>query len=286
MTAQVSIGLDGSQESLAAVGWAAREAVRREVPLRLIHVEEWPNTPEVPLAYERTLAERAETLLREAVGLARKEHPDLEVVTEQARGRAADELTAASKEADLMVLGSRGLGGIMGFLIGSVSLAVVGAAHCPVVLVRAETERVPSPRSGIVVGVDIYHPCEPLLSFAFEEAARSNLPLHFVHSWTLPAAYGSAAVLDPEIGEELGKEASRRLDDLLEPWRKTYPGVGTTGKAVVGSAAYQLAEASRDAELVIVGRRGRKVPVGPHLGHVAHAVIHHSPAPVAVVPLA
>ena len=285
MTAQVTVGLDGSQESFAAADWAGREAVRRQVPLRLIHVQEWPSTPEVPLTYARTSAEHAEGILRDAVERARKEHPDLEAVTEQARGRAADELTAAADEADLMVLGSRGLGGILGYVIGSVSLAVAGAAHRPVVLVRAATERVPPPHSGIVVGVDIYRPCEPLLSFAFEEAARSGLPLRFLHSWTLPASYGYAAMVDPEISAELGSEVAAGLDELLKPWRKTYPGVEVVGKAVVGSGAFQLVEASRDAELVIVGRRGRKVPVGPHLGHVAHAVIHHSPAPVAVVPL-
>ncbi|MFI9004260.1 universal stress protein [Streptomyces sp. NPDC053541] len=54
----------------------------------------------------------------------------------------------------------------------------------------------------------------------------------------------------------------------------------------MGPAAYHLVEASQDADLVIVGRRTRRVPVGPHLGHVAHAVIHHGRAPVVVVPLA
>ncbi|GHG21430.1 universal stress protein [Streptomyces zaomyceticus] len=66
MTAQVTVGLDGSEESLAAAAWAATEAVLREVPLRLVHVEEWPNTPELPAPHTRTLAERAEGLLRDA----------------------------------------------------------------------------------------------------------------------------------------------------------------------------------------------------------------------------
>ncbi|WP_311775902.1 universal stress protein [Streptomyces lateritius] len=90
MTAQVTVGLDGSKESLAAVGWAATEAVLREVPLRLVHVEEWPNTPEVPSPYGRTLAERAESVLRDGADRVRKEHPGLEVLSERARGRAAE----------------------------------------------------------------------------------------------------------------------------------------------------------------------------------------------------
>ncbi|MFF0473979.1 universal stress protein [Streptomyces sp. NPDC004284] len=287
MAAQVTVGLDGSEESLAATRWAAGEAVLREVPLRLVYVEEWPNTPEVPLAYARSLAERAEGVLRDEADRARKDHPDLEVFVERARGRAAGELTAAANEADLTVLGSRGLGGVLGFVIGSVSLAVVGAARQPVVLVRAEgggEGEGTDPGGGIVVGVDIHHPCEALLAFSFGEAARTGLPLRFLHSWTLPPSYGHAAVMDPGIGEELGSHRLGGLDDLLEPWQRRYAGVEVTAKAVVGSAAYQLAEAARTARLVVVGRRSRKVPVGPHLGHVAHAVIHHSPAPVAVVP--
>ncbi|CAM5674006.1 stress-inducible protein [Streptomyces tanashiensis] len=286
MPAQVTVGVDGSQESLAAAAWAAGEAVLREVPLRLVYVEEWPNTPELPLPYARTLDERVERLLRDQADRARKDHPDLEVVIERARGLATEELTAAANEADLTVLGSRGLGGVLGFVVGSVSLAVAGSARQPVVLVRAEDDRV-VPDGGIVVGVDIYHPCEALLAFSFNEAARRGLPLRFVHSWTLLASYGYAAVVDSATDEEeeLGSRLVGGLEDLLEPWQKTYPGVDVTAGAVLGSAAYQLVEASRTAQLVAVGRRSRKVPLGPHLGHVAHAVIHHSPAPVAVVPL-
>ncbi|MER5204218.1 universal stress protein [Streptomyces sp. NPDC002825] len=286
MTAQVTVGLDGSEESVAAARWAVREAVLREVPVRLMYVEEWPPAPEVPVSYTREAAERADRLLAETAEQTRKEHPDLEVFTERAHGRAAEVLTAAADDADLTVLGSRGLGGLLGFVVGSVSLAVVGAARQPVALVRAEGERTRPPRDGIVVGVDIHRPCEGLLGFAFTEAARTRLPLRFLHSWTLPASYGYTAMLDPAIGAELGARRVRGLGDLLEPWRKRYPGVEVAAaRAMAGSPAYELVEASRDADLVIVGRRTRRVPVGPRLGHVAHAVIHHSPAPVVVVPL-
>ncbi|MFC8277979.1 universal stress protein, partial [Streptomyces sp. NPDC057271] len=265
MTAQVTAGLDGSKESLAAAGWAAAEAVSREVPLRLVHVEEWPNAPELPLSYAHTLAERAESLLREEADLTRRNHPGLEVLTQRARGRAAEELTAAANQADLTVLGSRGLGGIRGFIVGSVSLAVVGAARQPVVLVREGADHA-ARDGGIVVGVDISRPCEALLGFSFNEAARRGVPLRFVHSWTLPASYGYAAVMDPGIGEELGDHLFGELDDLLEPWRKRYAGVDVAAEAVTGSAAYQLVEASQTAQLVVVGRRSRKIALGAHLG--------------------
>ncbi|QNS02318.1 universal stress protein [Streptomyces xanthii] len=284
MTAQVTVGVDGSAESLAAARWAAREAVVREVPLRLVCVEEWPGTPEMPLPYARTVAERTDVLLRDEAARARRRHPGLEVFTEQARGRAAEELRAAADEADLMVLGSRGLGSVSGFVIGSVSLAVAGTARRPVVLVRADGDASAAPSGRIVVGLDMYDPCEDLLAFSFAEAARRKSSLGFLHSWTLPAYYGAGAVLDPRIAAEVKVDLEGRLDELLAPWRERFPDVKATAVAVEGPVADQLIDASRDAELVIVGRRSRKLPVGPRLGHVAHALIHHSPVPVAVVP--
>ncbi|WP_405762974.1 universal stress protein [Streptomyces sp. NBC_01420] len=284
MTAQVIVGLDGSEESVAAVGWAADEALRRQVPLGLMCVEELPAAPEIPVVQIDEAAERAAALLGENLERVRSEHPGLEVFAVQTRGRAAEELTAAANEADLTVLGSRGLGRATGFFVGSVSLGVVGAAQRPVALVRAADGRTAVPRD-IVVGVDVRRPCEAVLAFAFAEAARRDLPLRFLHSWTLPPTYGYGALMDPALGVEQSEKLAGDLDGLLAPLRERYPEVEATAKAVVGSPALQMAEASREAELVIVGRRNRRVPLGPHLGHVAQAVIHHSPAPVVVVPL-
>lgn len=283
MTAQVVVGVDGSEESLAAVDWAAAEAVVRQVPLGLMCVEELPAAPEVPMVQFEEATERASNLLRETVQRVQTEHPGLEVFAVQTRGRAAEELTAAVNEADLAVLGSRGLGRAFGFLVGSVSLGVVAAAQKPVVLVRAEDDR-PAASRGIVVGIDLRHGCEAVLAFAFAEAARRQLTLRFLHSWTLPASYGYAALMDPALGVDQSQKLAEELNGLLEPWREQYPEVEATAKAVVGSPAFQMVEASQEAELVVVGRRARKVPLGPHLGHVAQAVIHHSPAPVVVVP--
>ncbi|NEC67711.1 universal stress protein [Streptomyces sp. SID9727] len=284
MTAQVIAGVDGSDESLAAVEWAAEEARVRQVPLALVHIEELPANPEIPLAQLTEAAERAEGLLRATADRLRAEHAGMEVSVAQSKGRAAEELTAAANTADLTVLGSRGLGRMTGFLAGSVSLAVVGAALNPVVLVRAQDERIAAP-GGMLVGVDVDRAPDALFAFAFEEAARRNLDLRFLHSWTLPASYGYAALMDPALGVDQSEHLTRTLLDLMEPWHRRYPEVEATAKAVVGSPALQMVEASRDAELVVVGRRSRRLPLGPHLGHVAQAVIHHSPAPVVIVPL-
>ncbi|MEU0375885.1 universal stress protein [Streptomyces cyaneofuscatus] len=290
MTPHVTVGMDESPESLAAALWAAEEASLLDVPLHLIHVEEWPVTAEVPVLSAESLVEQYETLLRATADRVRDDRPGLDVTTEMARGRAPAELTAAASEAEVTVLGSRGLGGVVGFLIGSVSLAVVGRARRPVVLVRSGSASSGAGSgdagsgSGIVLGVDIEQPCDPLLAFAFGEAARRDEELRIVHSWSPSPAYGYTAILDPGVGSGLGRKATEGLGEMVRPWRSKFPAVPVTEQAVAGPAAAALVDASRSAGLLVVGRRSRRSPVGPHLGHVAHAAIHHSPAPVAVVP--
>ncbi|MEU1174929.1 universal stress protein [Streptomyces microflavus] len=288
MPPQVTVGMDESPESLAAALWAAEEASLLDVPLHLVHVEEWPVTAEVPVLSAESLVERYESLLHATADRVRQGRPGLDVVTEMARGRAPGVLTAAANESEVTVLGSRGLGGVVGFLIGSVSLAVVGRARRPVVLVRSDSSSsgadAGSTRAGIVLGVDTEQPCDPLLAFAFGEAARRNEELRVVHSWSPPPAYGYSAVLDPNLGSGPGRQAAEGLAETVRPWRHKFPAVRVTERAVAGPAAAELVDASRSAGLLVVGRRSRRSPVGPHLGHVAHAVIHHSPAPVAVVP--
>ncbi|MFD0373797.1 universal stress protein [Streptomyces sp. NPDC127112] len=291
MTVQVTAGLDGSRESFAAAVWAAREAVRREVPLHLIHVEERTVTPPIPYAIAAYDAERSAGLLRDVAEQVRRDHPGLEVTTEHARGRAGPLLVSAADESDLMVLGSHGLGGFKGFLVGSVSLAVVGRSHHPVVLVRADgvdaSGAGAAPGQGvgeILVGADLRHPNAPVLAFAFLEAARRGATVRVVHGWTLPGPSLYAIVADPGFGETVGGQIAHALAELVGPLRRSYPDVPVIEEAVVGAAGVQLVEASKGAELVVVGRRRRPAPLGPHLGHVAHAVIHHCAASVAVVP--
>ncbi|AJE83625.1 stress-inducible protein [Streptomyces albus] len=285
MTRHVAAGIDGSAESTAAAQWAAREAAVREVPLLLVHVEEWPYTPELPLPYADAAAAEGEKLLHDESEHARKSHPGLEVLTRHVRGGAAEKLTAAAQEAELTALGSRGFGRALGYLLGSVSLTVVGAARQPVVLVRALEEQPRSQEGALLVGVDLQHPSEGLLAFAFAQADRRGLPLRVLHAWTLPVSYGQAAIVDPGIGTELTHQLHHELSARLKPWRERYAGVECEARVVLGSAAYQMTEESSGAELVMVGRRPRRAPFGPRVGHVVQALVHHSPAPVAVVPL-
>ncbi|TQK49998.1 nucleotide-binding universal stress UspA family protein [Streptomyces sp. SLBN-118] len=299
MTRHVTVGLDGSPESRAAAAWAAEEALLREVPLHLVHAEEWPTTAAIPMVGPEVQQRWADKVLADAADELRQRHPGLEITTRRLSGRPAAALPIEAGDAEMLVLGSRGLGSIMGFLIGSAGMATVSATERPVVLVRAPKHHDKEPRTGsgdaehtdtpsvyrdVVVGLDIHQSCDKLLAFAFDEAARRGCTLHAVHGWTLPLVFSYAPMLDPGIQLEVGRQVEHALSDMLLPWRHKFPSVQVVERAPIGSPAQQLVYSAADADLVVVGRRLRRAPLGAHIGHVAHAVMHHSAAPVAVVP--
>ncbi|MFC8419831.1 universal stress protein [Streptomyces sp. NPDC057236] len=298
MTRTITVGLDGSPESRAAADWAAREAALRQVPVRLLHV--WQPVPEpmaqAPLLGAETHQHWTERIPREAAEGLRLRHPGVEVTTEQRAGAPAEVLLDAARDAELLVLGSRALSGLTGFLIGSVGQSVVARAEVPVVLVRAGEQAadehvkdpagIPSAATGfrpVVVGLDTGSPDETVITFAFDEALRRGAPLTVLRVWNLPSsyAYSMAAGFDPR--EELVQVQAEVLTEALLPWREKYPDVEVTEASRLGSPAGHLIDAAHDASLVVVGRRIRRSPFGVHIGAVAHAVMHHATTPVAVV---
>ncbi|MET8947159.1 universal stress protein [Streptomyces sp. NPDC004542] len=299
MSRSITVGLDGSPESRAAAEWAAREARLRDLPLRLVHVGE--PVPE-PMAHApRTGAETyrhwTERVARETAEGLRLRHPGVEVTAQQRAGSPQEVLTAEAREAELLVLGSRGLSGVGGFLVGSVGQAVLAHAERPVVVVRAGEQAadehdkdavgIPSaatPYRPVVLGVDTAAADDTVLAFAFEEAARRGTAVRAVHAWDLPAYYAYGLAVDPVFDEEYSDQIKAELVEVLRPWRHKHPCVEVVADCGSGSASARLVDAARDASLVVVGRRTRRAPFGPHIGPVTHAVLHHAATPVAVVP--
>ncbi|MFF7993548.1 universal stress protein [Kitasatospora xanthocidica] len=278
MTGPVIVGFDGSPESLAATTWAAHEAQRRDCPLELLQAWPWPKRDAAGSAGTR---QRSAELLsaREAELRAAVEVP---VTSVHVAAAPAEALEDAADRADLLVLGSRGLGAVRGFLVGSVSQEVLRRAGCPVVLVRAGEEE---PDGPVLVGLDLAHPMDDVLAFAFEAAARRSAPLRAVHVWSPPV--GSEYMAFDAIGglqTELSSVERNRFTDLLAPWLARRPEVDVTPDLIRGSATVTLVDAAADARLLVLGRRVRRTLLGTHLGPVAHAAIHHVHCPVALVP--
>ncbi|WP_405577290.1 universal stress protein [Streptomyces sp. NBC_01092] len=291
----VVVGLDGSRESLAAADWAAREALRRGLPLRLVHAWEGGTSPDESESPEleapRSWARR---ILRSAMDRINERYPQVYLSVEQISRPAADALVAAGDEAELLVLGSRAFSGFGGFMAGSVALATVAHVARPVVLVRADQTReadhepdaqgqpsAHSPYRAVVVGVDPAHSCKELLAYAFESATLRAAPLRVVHTWQLPYV---PHALEAKARRDVGAAAEQALEAVLGPWREKYPGVEVTELVKEGRPTQHLLHAARDAGMLAVGRKIRPTRIGAHTGPVAHAVMHHVRCPVAIVP--
>ncbi|MCF6524859.1 universal stress protein [Streptomyces sp. JJ36] len=290
MTAFVTAGLDGSPESLSAADWAAREALLRDATLRLVQVRVPHSSRYAPVLDAETEQHWAERVSRETVEELTSRYPSLRATTETPEGQPPRVLTEAAADSALLVVGSRGLGSVLGFLVGSVALPTVAHAPCPVVVVRAhkpgeDTTDAPAEPGDIVLGLDLEHPADELLGFAFDEAGRRQARLRVLHGWDLPPAYGVRPIAaQPGLTTDLAEEKTAALNGMLQPWREKYPGVEADAQALIGRPARHLVESAPAASLVVVGRRMRRHVFGTHIGAVAHSVLHHADAPVAVVP--
>ncbi|AUY47750.1 universal stress protein [Streptomyces sp. CB01881] len=291
MNGPIVVGFDGSPESVAATGWAAREAVLRGRPLEL--VEAWPWRRTDVLGTEDAIAWSRQRLAAKEEELRAVLASGAQITSTHVPEEPADALEAAGRNAAMLVLGSRGLGTLRGYLVGSVSQEVLRRAACPVVLVRAE-EGGPttggsasggSAEGDVVLGLDIRHACDDVVAFAFEAARLRSARLRAVHAWMPPT--GSEYMAFAAIGSmdaELSAAEQRQFADTLSPWRSRCPQVTVNAELVRGHAAATVVEAAAGAGLLVVGRRVRRAPIGAHLGPVAHAAIHHVQCPVAVVP--
>lgn len=290
MSHTVTVGLDGSRESEAALDWAAREALRRDAELDIVQVRETGPYPYSPIMDDQVERDWGEKTTREAAADLARRYPDLRTATHHYAGHPAKVLVEISEGSDLLVLGSRGLGPVIGFLVGSVALPAVAHVRCPVVVVRNrdsdDSEAAQAEQHGpVVLGLKLEEPADALISFAFRTADRWETSLRVVHGWELPPAFGSRPIAaPPQLVEDLSEEKTEAVRKVLLPWREKYPHIDVSCQANVGRQARTLLTAAADASLVVVGRRIRRSRYGTYIGSVTHAVLHHADSPVAVVP--
>jgi nucleotide-binding universal stress UspA family protein len=275
---------DGSEESLRAVDWAAREALLRGTPLRIVSAAALlPRMigSHAMSGYDTvadTLRKHRDEALAAAAERATRIAPGLLVDADHLDGGPAEAVTDAGSGALMLVVGSRGAGAFGAMILGSVSRYVATHAACPVVVVREAPE---SARRQVGIGVgDLENSAS--LTFAFEEAALRKASLIAIHSWHLPESDISRAgpiFTEPErhVAET---ETAKRLEQLLDEWRAKYPDVPVSQDVVYGHPGRALAGLSARADLVVLGRRS--VHHGP--GSVMHAVLSHAHGPVVIVP--
>lgn len=282
---RILVGVDGSAESDAAVAWATHEAVMRGVPLTLLHVVApvvvgWPVGPlytEMP-EWQKDNAEEVMARARSTVAdtVAGSKEPEVQVETCYAN--AVPALIAASAQANMLVVGSQGVGALGRLLLGSVSSALIQHAHCPVAVVRCGEGTSPNPDAPVLVGIDGSPASEAATALAFDEASRRGVDLVALHAWSDVGVFPVLG-MDWHDRESQGQEV---LAERLAGWQERYPDVHVQRSLVCDTPAKWLLEAADRAQLIVVGSRGRGGFPGMLLGSVGSAVVHSTTIPVIV----
>jgi len=279
-------GTDGSEESLRAVGWAAREAALRGAPLRIVGTAELlprmsPRAGASGSTYDTVtdvLDKDRDRALAAAAELAAKTAAGVLIDTDELTGPTAQAVTAAGSGALMLVLGSRGIGAFTALLLGSVSRYAATHASGPVVVVRDES---PAPHQLIGVGIADIESYRDALTFALEEASLRHAGLHAIHAWHTPQSdITRAGPVPTESGAQAAADAASQLAGLLDECGAKYPDVKVTHEVVHGHPGRALVGLSARADLVVIGRRAG----APGPGSVRHALLNHTHGPVAVVP--
>jgi nucleotide-binding universal stress UspA family protein len=281
----VVVGVDGSEESLLAAEWAAMEARRHGLPLRIVsapamlpRMRTYQACPATVANALRGVSERA---LEGAVARAKEVARGLEITTDLLSGPPALAMADSGADAAMLVVGARGAGGFAAMILGSVSRYAATRAECPVIVVRQASMAV---HQEVAVGIRDPQDTSETLTFAFEEAAARHADLMAVHAWNwFPSALRTSVDQDamdaPFHPEQISDEAARSLSAVLDRWREKYPGVRVRHDVIRGHPARVLANYSARVDLVVIGRHG-----DPGIGSIQHAVLDHARAPVAVVP--
>jgi nucleotide-binding universal stress UspA family protein len=261
----VVVGADGSSSSLAAVETAAREARRRRAALRVVYALNWPVRP----MYSPLDTTPLNRLVSEAADRARSVAPEVTVTEAMVPGDTVSVLDAESRAADLLVVGARGAGGFIGMLLGSTAASLTAHSRCPVMVAREES----ADTGPIVLCVDGSPAGETAVEFAFAEAALRGAEIAAVHVW-LPDHAPAGTGVEP---------AERLLAQALAGHAEKHPDVTVRREVASGEAREVLIESSRNAQLVVVGARGRGGFTGLLLGSVSQALLHHAHSSVVVV---
>jgi nucleotide-binding universal stress UspA family protein len=273
MTDGIVVGYDGSACGDEAVHWASREAWARGTALTICLA--WP-APDLLLLGDWGAHDRARQLggdiLARGVRLAGgvRDLPDVRTVL--AEGSPAQVLCERSGTAEMVVVGSRGHGGLAGSRLGSVSWQVACHGQGRVVVVRGQWRPVNQSPGPVVAGVDGSPASQDALTLAFEEAELHDVPLVAVCALAdAPGRLGGMHRMEDDFN---------RLMTLHE---KEHPETTVLRQVTFGAPRSALLTAAAEAQMLVVGSRGLAGVEGMSLGSVAGALVHHAPCPVAVV---
>lgn len=282
----VLVCVDGSAASDAAVAWGTREAIVHRLPITLLHavapvVVGWPvgqvyaEIPEWQSDSARHVIDQARKTL--TANLGESESP--EIRTEIVYSNVLPALIDASKDAWMIVIASQGLGALGRVLLGSVTTGLLHHAHSPVAVIHSAETGAPNPNAPVLVGIDGSPASEAATALAFDEASRRGVSLTALHVWSDVGVFPVLG-MDWHDRESQGQEI---LAERLAGWQERYPDVHVERRLFCDTPARWLLEESEQAQLVVVGSRGRGGFPGMLLGSVGSAVAQSATVPVIVV---
>ncbi|MGL3807846.1 universal stress protein [Paeniglutamicibacter sp. R2-26] len=287
----IVVGVDGSDQGLCALKWAAREAKRRGSVLNIVTAYTIPvfAASSMDAGYatldDQLIRNGAEEVVRQARATVSEE--GLTVRTYIESGDPSGVLLDLSRQAELIVVGTRGRGGFVGRLLGSVSSALPAHAKCPTVVVPVcvanRPEDDPEIQDRIVVGVDGSDRARMAVLVAAEMAASRGLSMRIVCA--LPPVSGALAWMPATVDQEAVTADVRHQMAIGKAWLQSYfPDLEIETDVVEGSPVEVLIRESQTSRLLVTGSRGRGGFAGMLLGSTSQGVLHHSKGPVMVVP--
>ena len=282
------VGVDGTECSVEALRWAAHEASRRSWPLHVMTCAELPVAVEAGLIGSGTITGSAmdgivteyEEINQRAVDLARSFGLDIEVTGETVLGAPAYALVGAAHPDEMIVVGASSHPSRMADVLGSVATVIAHRAHCPVVVVHG-ADRLDAAVSRIAIGIDGSAGSQAALDWAIDEAMRCDAELVLVHGWTYPYQGPRTGITEPR--DDMRLDAMRTLEASALHVREIAPALRCHSIISEQSPAKAIIDASKEADLVVVGSRGHGGFAALLLGSVSRTVLQHAHVPVAVV---
>ncbi len=288
----VVIGMDGSAEALRAAAYGAWEAKRRNTPLRLVfaHQPEPMWGPSILLANDyRWERQWAHEMLLEAEQHVAVANPDVTLQRAVVSGSAAGTLIDESKQASLVVIGTRAATGVIGHLSGSVAAQVAAHARTPVIVIRPTDDVDADPTiiadRPVIVGLDGSVESQRAMAFAVEQAVARGADLLAVYVWNVLEVHDIGPIIPEDFDADVAeKKASRLLTEATEGWSADYPDLTISRRVMHGlDPVDALSEAGHEAGLIVVGSRGHGGFLGLRLGSTVDGLIRHAGPPLAVV---
>ncbi|MFE6834028.1 universal stress protein [Streptomyces sp. NPDC057705] len=283
-TSSVTVGVDGSESARVAALWAAKEAVRRDRPLHIVY---GADTDGRALYLSAETVERVRVngraLLADTAKAVSSQYPGLNVTTEFSRADAVDSLHQAGGLHGTVVVGNRGLGGFNSLMLGSVGLGTAAIARTPVIVVRGIDG---AEETGTVLAAVRDEHDLLIARYAAREAELHKASLRLLHVWNVLQSVGEVVTMLDGVDEIAGGHA-QTLQAVADATCEEFPDLEVQADAEKSiSVAGALVEASRHADLLVMG--GRRVPgplgLAPNLGRATHSLLHHAHCPVLLIP--